>query len=102
MHMEEVRIPARDPEVFRALIGDERTERLLDAGARIAKLTAGRSLIQVNSTAKGGGVAEMLQVLLPYARFAGADTRWLVIEGDPEFFLITKRLHNHLYGTPGD
>jgi len=102
MHLEEVRIPARDPEVFRALIGDERTERLLDAGARIAKLTAGRSLIQVNSTAKGGGVAEMLQVLLPYARFAGADTRWLVIEGDPEFFVITKRLHNHLYGTPGD
>ena len=100
--MEEVRIQARDPEVFRALIGDERTERLLDAGARIAKLTAGRSLIQVNSTAKGGGVAEMLQVLLPYARFAGADTRWLVIEGDPEFFVITKRLHNHLYGTPGD
>jgi trehalose synthase len=102
MRLDEVRIPARDPEVFRALIGDERTDRLLAAGARIARLTAGRSLLQVNSTATGGGVAEMLQVLLPYARFAGADTRWLVIEGDPEFFLITKRLHNHLYGTPGD
>jgi len=97
-----VRVPARDPEVFRPLIGDERTDRLLDAGVRIAALTAGRSLIQVNSTATGGGVAEMLQVLLPYARFAGTDARWLVIQGDPAFFAITKRLHNHLYGTPGD
>lgn len=44
----------------------------------------------------------MLPVLLAYPRFLGIDTRWLVIEGDPEFFAITKRLHNHLYGTPGD
>jgi len=31
-----------------------------------------------------------------------ANTRWLVLEGDPDFFAITKRIHNHLYGTPGD
>jgi trehalose synthase len=62
----------------------------------------GATVINVNSTASGGGVAEMLHVLLPYARGAGVDARWLVIEGDERFFAITKRLHNHLYGADGD
>ena len=44
----------------------------------------------------------MLQTLLAYVRGVGVDARWVVIEGDPRFFEITKRLHNHLYGTPGD
>jgi trehalose synthase len=58
--------------------------------------------VNVNSTAKGGGVAELLQTLLAYARGAGVDARWFVIEGNPAFFEITKRIHNHLYGDPGD
>jgi trehalose synthase len=44
----------------------------------------------------------MLQVLLAYARGAGVDARWLVVSGDPDFFRITKRLHNVLHGSPGD
>lgn len=44
----------------------------------------------------------MLQTLLAYVRGAGIDARWLVIEGDPSFFAITKRIHNGLYGLPGD
>jgi len=58
----------------------------------------------VNSTATGGGVAEILYSLLPYARDAGVDARWLVIEGDPEFYAITKRIHNGLHGllAPGE
>ena len=59
-------------------------------------------MFNINSTAAGGGVAEMLQTLLAYSRGVGIDARWLVIEGDPRFFEITKRIHNHLYGTPGD
>jgi trehalose synthase len=59
-------------------------------------------VLNVNSTAVGGGVAEMLQTLLAYARGSGVDARWLVIEGDPGFFAITKRIHNGLYGSPGD
>ena len=51
------------------------------------------SVININSTPAGGGVAEMLQVLLPLTRGADIDARWLVIEGDPEFFAITKRIH---------
>ena len=44
--------------------------------------------------------AEMLRCLLPYARDAGVDVRWVVLREGPEFFAVTKRLHNHLHG-PG-
>jgi trehalose synthase len=43
-----------------------------------------------------------LQSLLAYARGAGVDNRWLVIEGNSEFFAVTKRIHNYLHGSPGD
>ncbi len=56
----------------------------------------------VNSTAMGGGVAEMLQVLVGYILGVGVAVRWLVIAGDPAFFTVTKRLHNRLHGLPGD
>ncbi len=62
----------------------------------------GRAVWHVNSTAKGGGVVELLQSLLAYARGAGVDARWVVIEGGADFFQITKRIHNHLHGSPGD
>ena len=58
--------------------------------------------MNVNSTATGGGVAEMLATLLGYVRGIGLDAEWLVIAGDPEFFAVTKRVHNGLYGSPGD
>jgi hypothetical protein len=56
----------------------------------------------VNSTAKGGGVVEMLRPLLGYCRGAGVDARWAVISGAPDFFAITKRIHNRLHGFAGD
>jgi trehalose synthase len=63
---------------------------------------AGRRIWNVNSTARGGGVAEMLGPLLAYARGSGIDARWAVIGGDPAFFAVTKRLHNRLHGVAGD
>ncbi|RMD85153.1 MAG: glycosyltransferase [Candidatus Dadabacteria bacterium] len=63
---------------------------------------AGRVIWNINSTARGGGVAEMLRYLVAYARGAGVDARWAVIAGEPEFFHITKRLHNALHGERGD
>jgi trehalose synthase len=56
----------------------------------------------VNSTARGGGVVELLRTLLGYSRGGGVDARWAVISGSPEFFEVTKRLHNHLHGFAGD
>ena len=52
----------------------------------------------VNSTYKGGGVAELLQSLVAYARGGGVDARWVVLRGEPGFFSVTKRLHNQLHG----
>ena len=57
----------------------------------------------MNSTANGGGVAEMLQSLVRYLIGAGIDARWLVVDGSAEFFEVTKRIHNMLHGgAPGD
>lgn len=56
----------------------------------------------VNSTARGGGVAEMLRSLLAFTRGAGVDTRWMVVGGTPAFFTLTKRLHNRLHESVGD
>ncbi len=75
----------------------------VEAGVLLGRsLFAGRAIWNVNSTARGGGVAEMLATLLAYARGVGVDTRWAVIEGNERFFAITKRIHNRLHGYPGD
>ena len=52
----------------------------------------------VNSTAVGGGVAEILTRMLPLMRELGLDARWHVMEGGPDFFEITKAFHNALHG----
>ena len=52
----------------------------------------------VNSTFVGGGVAEMLQSVIPLARGLGIDARWFVLEGSEEFFSVTKKFHNLLQG----
>ena len=78
---------------------DELTSRV---APRIADRLDGRAVVNVNSTAQGGGVAEMLHGLVPLARSLGVDARWVVIDGNPEFFAFTKRLHNLLHGDPGD
>ncbi|MBV9099741.1 MAG: glycosyltransferase [Candidatus Dormibacteraeota bacterium] len=89
-------------ERFAEVLTDEEADALR-ADARVARETfSGRIVWNVNSTATGGGVAEMLQSLVPYARGAGVDARWSVIQGDEDFFAITKRLHNRLHGSPGD
>ena len=91
-----------DPRRLEPFIGHARVEKLEQVARRLGARLETRRIVNVNSTATGGGVAEMLQTLLGYARGAGIDARWLVIEGTPEFFAITKRLHNGLYGGPGD
>jgi trehalose synthase len=100
--LHEVQISALPMDRLRAVIGEERLRSWRAVAAAVRDALAGRTVWNVNATAVGGGVAEMLQVVLAYARGAGIDTRWLVIEGDAEFFLITKRLHNRLHGAAGD
>ena len=70
--------------------------------ADFRKVSRGRVVWNFSSTATGGGVADMLQVLVGYTKDLAVDVRWLVIGGDTEFFRITKRLHNRIHGESGD
>jgi trehalose synthase len=98
----EVHVDAIRPQRLATIIGADRMSRLERAADAARQALDGRTVFNLNSTAAGGGVAEMLQTLLANARAFGIDTRWLVITGTPEFFAVTKRIHNHLYGSPGD
>jgi trehalose synthase len=100
--LHEVEVQARPASNLEPFIGPERFAAFVSLAGTEAERLAGRRILNVNSTARGGGVAELLQALLSYARGAGVDARWGVIEGDARFFEITKRVHNHLYGTRGD
>lgn len=70
--------------------------------ADLARQLRGRVVWNVNSTARGGGVAELLSSLIPYDRGAGIDARWVVIQGEPAFFDVTKKLHTLLHGVAVD
>jgi trehalose synthase len=97
-----VPVPPLDAGRLEPFVGRTRVAELERAAAGLRERLGERRVVNVNSTAVGGGVAEMLQTLLGYARGLGIHAEWLVIEGDPEFFEITKRIHNGLYGGPGD
>ena len=88
----------RSVEQLTHVIGAERLTRLVQAADQFRRQLGGRTVWNVSSTAVGGGVAEMLQVLLGYVEDAGISSRWMVISGDAEFFVITKRLHNQIHG----
>ena len=90
------------PERLMAVLRPEQAREFKQTIERGQALLDSRVIWNVNSTARGGGVAEMLASLLAYTRGAGLDTRWVVIEGDPDFFRVTKRIHNMLHGAPGD
>jgi len=102
MKLEDVHVAACTPQRLAPLIGPDRAKRFEETAEAAHEMLAGRRVLNVNSTASGGGVAEMLRTLLAYARGAGVDTQWVVIKGDPHFFTITKRIHNNLHGAPGD
>jgi trehalose synthase len=98
----EIRVAARSLARLGALLDPEEFARSLDELRSASELLRGRVVWHINSTGRGGGVAEMMGPLIGYARDAGVDARWLVIAADPDFFAITKRLHNMLHGDPGD
>ena len=97
-----VQIPPQPLERFEALLGAEGFAPFERVAERARDEFAGLAIWHVSSTARGGGVAEILHALLPYVRGAGIDTRWVVLRDGEEFFTVTKRLHNNLHGDPGD
>ena len=100
--LERVHVEPRDPHRFQSVLSDSAYGELLDLIERGAEQLRGHVIWNINSTARGGGVVELLRPLLGYSRGSGVDARWLVVSGDAEFFEVTKRLHNALHGMDGD
>jgi trehalose synthase len=98
-HVEVAPLPI---ERFAEVLTPEQEEDRERTVASAQRELAGRVVWNINSTAFGGGVAEMLWSLIAYSRAAGADARWVVMGGEPDFFRVTKRMHNNLHGNAGD
>jgi trehalose synthase len=81
-------------EDYEPLIGGETVERLLKKVETLRDL----HIVNINSTYYGGGVAEILSSLTLLMNASGIETGWRVIEGRPDFFSITKKMHNALQG----
>ena len=93
-----VEVPRRPVSLLEPVIGPERYGELARAADQVRLVLAERTIWNVNSTAAGGGVAEMLQVLVGYVQGLDIPVGWLVITGDAGFFAITKSLHNQIHG----
>lgn len=72
----------------------------IDELRALAAQLSGRTVQMVNSTAMGGGVAEILNPLIPLMQELGLRPRWDVITGGDDFFEVTKAFHNALHGGP--
>ncbi|HEY8219916.1 MAG TPA: glycosyltransferase [Methylobacter sp.] len=81
-------------EAYAAVTGEDVIRHLQQLVAPLK----GKSVVHVNSTRVGGGVAEILEKLVPLSRELGIDTRWEVITGDSEFYQCTKSFHNSIQG----
>lgn len=84
----------RSLEDYRQIVGDEVISKI----HRKAMGILGKHVLHINSTYQGGGVAEMLQSLIPLMNDIGVDTGWRIVHGNPEFFSLTKTFHNALQG----
>ena len=92
--LQKVEVGTISLENYRSIVGDAVIEKILAQ----AESLKGASVLHVNATAFGGGVAEILQTLVPLMRDVGLDAHWQVIAGADEFFDVTKAMHNGLQG----
>ncbi|MCL5959665.1 MAG: glycosyltransferase, partial [Chloroflexi bacterium] len=81
-------------EDYRPIVGD----RIIDELKDLARPLKGARVLNLNATAFGGGVAELLGTLVPLMRDLGIEADWQVIRGADEFFNVTKCIHNTLQG----
>jgi trehalose synthase len=82
---------------YRPLIAPQLADSLTSLAEEVRHL----KFVHLNSTAIGGGVAEVLQSLVPFMNSLGVATERVIISPPPEFFLVTKRIHNLLQGAEG-
>ena len=100
--VQEVRVDPVPLERLASLLPPDRVARLEHHVELARRMLGDRTVWNINSTARGGGVAEMLHGLVAYGAGTGVDVRWLVVGGEPDFFAVTKRIHNRLHGVAGD
>lgn len=81
-------------EQYREIVGRHTINELIFLAEKLQKTT----IQMINSTAVGGGVAEILHRMVPLMNELGVKTYWDVIRGDEDFFYVTKALHNALHG----
>jgi trehalose synthase len=81
-------------EDYQLLVGDETIDRIRRKAASLQDM----HVAHINSTYYGGGVAELLSSLTLLMNDVGIKTGWRVIQGAPDFFSITKKMHNALQG----
>jgi trehalose synthase len=93
-----VELNRKDLERYRDVVGDDAVAEIRD----LARELRGLRVLEISSTATGGGVAELLSSLVPLERDVGLEAEWWVITGGGTFFEITKRIHNGLQGMPVD
>ena len=70
----------------------------VEAIEELAERVKGASVVHINSTAYGGGVAEILKNLIPLAQSVGLRAEWRVMKAPPQFFNVTKAIHHGLQG----
>jgi trehalose synthase len=92
--LERVKVERKRLEDYLPLVGPGVLEEIRDLAAPLR----GARVVHVNATAFGGGVAEILQTLVPLMIDVGLQAEWRVIEGDEAFFQVTKASHNGLQG----
>jgi trehalose synthase len=79
---------------YRLIVGDDTIGKIYHKARKLY----GRTLVHVNSTYYGGGVAEILSGLVPLMNDVGIAAGWRMLRGTPDFFDITKKFHNALQG----
>jgi trehalose synthase len=84
-------------EVYASFLGEERIEKL----QKVARRLKGLKIVELNATAQGGGVAEMLYSSIPFMNVLGIEAEWKIIRGNKDYFECTKSLHNQLQGMKG-
>ncbi|MGD8627484.1 MAG: glycosyltransferase [bacterium] len=79
---------------YRKIVGEE----VISSLYKKARTLYDHKVININSTYYGGGVAEILNTLVPLMNDAGVSADWRILRGTPDFFDITKKFHNGLQG----
>lgn len=79
---------------YRQVIGEEAYQEIVE----LAKPLAGKRVLHLNATSSGGGVAELLYTLVPLLNNVGMVADWGVMDGAPDFYQVTKTMHDSLQG----